>query len=222
MKVETSMSIKPVRVGFHTLLALLAIGSLSACERAQTVNPKADLIRSLKGADVQGYLFSLNEGETQTTSALTNKAVQNVITLGKKDTGVVLRYTRVEDKKTNTSKTYKSEITKQDGSLALVVTELATDAVIEKGSFPVAGPACEPAGQFDSINACIDEFNCTNKGPLQCQANRTCKPQLAALTCCLKDGSIVSVHLIIQPVIGRWCLLQELTPGLAGGLLSQD
>jgi hypothetical protein len=220
---ETSMSIKPVRIGFHTLIALLAIGSLFACERAEIADSRADLIRSLKGADVRGYLFSLNEGEKQTTSALTNKAVQDVITLGKKDTGVVLRYTRVDDKNTNTSKTYKSEITKQNGSLALVVTELATGTVIETASFPVAGPACEPAGQFDSINACIDEFNCMNRGPFQCEANRSCKPQFAALTCCLKNGSTISVHLIIQPVIGRWCLLQSLIPELAGGLvLSQD
>jgi hypothetical protein len=216
------MSIKPVRVGFHTLLASLAIGSLFACGRAQIADPKADLIRSLKGADVQDYLFSLIEGETQTTSALTNKAVQSVITLGKKDTGVVLRYTRVEDKRANASKIYKSEITKQDGSLVLVVTELATGAVIEEESFPVAGPTCEPAGQFDSISACIDEFNCTNKGPLQCEANRTCKPQVAALTCCLKNGSILSVHVTLQPVMGLSCLLQSMTPDLAGGLLSEN
>jgi hypothetical protein len=216
------MSIKPVRVGFNVLLALLAIGSLFACERAQMPDPKAELTRSLKGADVAGYLFSLNEGETETTSALTNKAVQNTITLGKGNKGVVLRYTRVEDKKANASKIYKSEISKQDGALALVVTDLGADRIIEKESFPVSGPACEPAGQFNSINACIDEFSCTRKGPLQCEANRTCKPQLAALTCCLKNGSIISVHLIIQPAITPRCLLQDLIPDQGGGLVSQN
>src|SRR5262245_57797376 len=109
------MSIKPIRVGFpfYALVALVVLGLLFACERAQIADPKADLIRALKGVDVQGYLFSFNEEENQTTSALTNKAVEDVITLGKKNTGVVLRYTRVEDKKTNTKTTYKSEITKQ-------------------------------------------------------------------------------------------------------------
>ena len=215
------MNIKPVRVGFlfYALLALVALGSLFACGRVP--DPRADLIRSLKGADVQGYLFSLNEGEAQTTSALTNSATEKVITLGKGDTGLVLRYARVEDKKTNTSKVYKSEITKQDGSLSLVVTDLATNGVVVKGSFPSAGPTCSPPGQFDSLTACIDEFNCTNKGPLQCQANRTCDPQFAALTCCLKNGTTFSVHLIIRPD-NRRCVLKDLTPDLEGLVLRRD
>jgi hypothetical protein len=227
MILEAAMSIEPVRVGFHAFVVFLAAGFLFACERAQIADRKAELIRTLKGADVQGYLFSFNEGETQTTAALTNKAVQNVIRLGKRDTGVVLQYTRVEDNKNNTSKTYKSEITKQNGRpLRLVVTDLATNDVIEEGSFPDPGPACwgEPPGQFDSINACIDAFNCTNRGPLQCEANRTCKNQFAALTCCLTNGSSISVHLIIPPaaVSIKSCLLRSLTPELPGLVLSQD
>jgi hypothetical protein len=220
------MSIRPVRVGFAvcTRLALLAIGCLIACETARTAeaaDPKEDLIRSLKGADVQGYLFSLKEEESQTTFALTNKAVEHITTLGKGDTGLVLKYSRIEDKKTNTTKTYKSEITKQDDSLGLVVTELATNTVIVKGSFPSAGPGCSPTGQFDSLNDCINEFNCANNGRLQCDANRTCDPQFAALTCCLKNGTSISVHLIIRPN-SKQCVLQDLTPEPAGLVLSQD
>ena len=94
------MSIEPVRVGFRAFVVVLAAGFLFACEKAQIADHKAELIGTLKGADVHGYLFSFNEGETQTTAALTNKAVQNVISLGKRDAGVVLQYTRVEDNKT--------------------------------------------------------------------------------------------------------------------------
>ena len=220
------MSTEPVRVGFRAFVVVLAAGFLFACEKAQIADRKAELIGTLKGADVHGYLFSFNEGETQTTAALTNKAVQNVISLGKSDAGVVLQYTRVEDNKNNTSKTYKSEITKQNGPLRLVVTDLATNAVIEEGSFPDPGPACwgDPPGQFASINACIDAFNCTNRGTLQCEANRTCKNQFAALTCCLTNGSSISVHLVIPPaaVSIKPCLLRSLTPELPGLVLSQD
>ena len=56
------MNIKPVRVGFlfYALLALVALGSLFACGRVP--DPRADLIRSLKGADVQGCLCSPERG----------------------------------------------------------------------------------------------------------------------------------------------------------------
>jgi hypothetical protein len=225
MILEAAMNIEPLRISFHAFVVFLAAGFLFACERPQITDRKAELIRTLKGADVQGYLFSFNEGETQTTTALTNKAVQNVISLGKRDTGVVLQYTRVENNKNDTSKTYMSEITKQNGPLRLIVTDLETNDVIEEGSFPDPEPTCsgEPPGQFDSINACVDAFNCTNRGPLQCEANRTCKNQFAALTCCLKNGSSISVHLIIPPaVLTKACLLRNLTPELLGVVLSQD
>ncbi|MCA1408953.1 hypothetical protein I6F26_32840 [Ensifer sp. IC3342] len=174
---------------------------------------KAELVRSLKGADVTDYLYSYSEEEAQTTSALTNKAVKDVVSLDKGASAVVLRYTRIEDKKSNTSKGYKSEIIKEGETLALVITDLNTDKVIQKKSFPTAGPACQPAGQFDSVNACIDEFNrsCTLRCPLQTEANRTCENQFAALTCCLNDGSIISVHLIIPPDNWR-CRLRDVVP----------
>src|SRR5262245_52547023 len=178
------------RIVLCLLVAFIAIVSLFACELARTPDPKAELIDSLKGADVTEYLFSLNEEEAQTSSALTNKAVKDIIKLGKGATGVILRYTRIEDKKNNTSKSYKSEIITEGDSLALVVTDLTNNEVIQKKSLPTAGPACQPAGQFDSLNACIHEFNCTHESALQCEANRTCDNQFAALTCCLKDGAI--------------------------------
>src|SRR6266516_3687081 len=60
-----------------------------------------------------------------------------------------------------------------------------------------------------TVNTCVAAFNCTNRGPLKCEANRTCKGQFAALTCCLKNGSSISVHLIIPPaVLTKACLLR--------------
>jgi hypothetical protein len=207
------------RIGLCLLLVFLGIGSLFACKREPTSDPKTDLIRSLKGADVKNYLYSYNEEEAQTTSALTNKAAKAVIRLEKGATSITLRYTRIEDKKSNTSKTYKSEITKEGDSLALAVTDLTADKVIQKKPLPAAGPACQPEGQFDSLNACINDFNCTHKGALQCEADRTCENQFAALTCCLKDGSIISVHLIIPPENWR-CTLRDVVPDVDGIVFS--
>jgi hypothetical protein len=197
-----------------SLLLVFIVDSLFACI-ARTTDTRADLIRSLKGADVKDYLYSLNEEEAQTTSTLTNKAAKDVITLGKGTTGITLRVTRIDDKKSNASKSYKSEITKEGKTFALVITDLTNGQVIQKKFFPTAGPACQPAGQFDSANACIEEFNrnCTLRCPLQNEANRTCDNQFAALTCCLKDGSIISVHLIIPPDNWR-CRLRDVVPDL--------
>jgi hypothetical protein len=128
---------------------------------------------------------------------------------------VVLRYTRIEDKVTGSSAAYRSEIQKKDSTLTLVVTDLNANQVISQQTLPAAGLACFPAGQFDSINACISQFNCANQSALLCKANQTCQPQFAALTCCLKDGTGVSVHLVVRPTSIR-CQLRDLVPNLDG------
>lgn len=207
--------VKHIRLGsaFLVPITLLSLGFLGSCKHASVPDPKGDLIRSLKGANVEGYLFSLSEEEAKTTAALTNPAVRDLIKLGKGDPGLVLRYTSVEDKRANERTVYKSEVLRHGNSLRLAVRDLATDQIVDEGTFPPPGPTCQPPGPFDSINACTEEFNCTSKGPLQCAANRTCHPQFAALTCCLKDGSIFSVHLIITPT-RPLCQLLDVTPAV--------
>ena len=206
---------------FYVAVVLVFLSLLSSCAKTTISDPKGDLVSSLKGHEVEGYFFSLNEDDVQTTSSLTNNAVHDLITLGKGDASVALRYTRIKDKKTNAVNTYKAEVIKKDASLELVVTELGTNKVVEERAFPAAGPTCQPPGQFDSITACINEFNCASKGPLLCEANRTCDTQFAALTCCLTNGQIFSVHLIIRPDNFR-CRFRDLIPDLEGMVLSPD
>lgn len=217
------MIVKHIRPAsaFHVTLALVSLTLLCSCYKTTMSDPKGDLVSSLKDEKVEGYFFALSEDDVQTTSSLTNNAVKDIITLGKGDAGVVLRYTRIKDKKTSAVNTYKAEVIKKDASLELVVTELGTNKVVEERAFPAAGPVCEPPGEFESITACLDQFNCTDKGPLQCEANRTCDPQLVALTCCLKNGQIFSVHLIIKPD-SFTCRFRDLIPDLEGMVLSQD
>jgi hypothetical protein len=205
--------------GLYLLMAVLSL--VCSCSRPAS-DPKGNLIGSLKGADVKGYVFALNEDEAQTTSSLTNNAVTRPITLGKGDADLILRYTRVEDIKTKTTNTYKSEVIKKGSSLALVVTEMGTDKVIDNKSFPAAGPTCQPPGTFDSLEACISQFNCADKGAIQCEANRTCKPQFAGATCCLKNGNIFAVDFIIKPNTIRCSILGSLTPDLEGLALSKN
>jgi len=207
------------RTALLSSCVLIACGLCVDCTRP--ADPKADLIRSLNGANVDGFHFSLNEEEGQTTTALTNKAAEKEITLRQADSGLVLKYTLTADTKANTAKIYRSEITKQGSALGFSVTDLSTNEVLSRGAFPSPGPTCAPDGQFESVNACIAAFKCTNEGPLLCEANRTCTAQPAALTCCLKNGQILSVHLIFNPT-SPLCTLRAVIPDLGGLVLTQD
>lgn len=180
------------------LSAVLLVGLACSCEQPRA-DPKGELIASLKGADVEGYLFGLQEGEVQTTTSLTNKIVDQPVTLGKGDADLVLAYTRIEDKKARTAKTYKSEVVKKASSLAALVTELETGKVIDQRPLPIAGDICGSLQKFDSLAACISQFDCASRPALQCKANQTCRTQFADVTCCLTNGSIFSVDLFINP-----------------------
>jgi hypothetical protein len=210
------MSSRRLTVAVVVIYVGSSIGALSAgCARSRTGDAKEELIRSLNLTDVDDYLYSVNEGATQTTSALTNRAAESLITL-RDTTNLVLRYAAVADVKSNTKKLYRSEIRKQGSSLSFVATDLGTNTVVSQTIFPTAGPACFPAGQYDSVTACRAAFQCTPEGcPLQCEANRTCENQVAALTCCLKSGEIYSVHVVFLPD-SRRCLARQVTPDLEG------
>jgi hypothetical protein len=204
----------------RAVLAVLAFVLCSASGHA-AYDCKADLAASLK-LDPDAYLYGVVEDPGQTASFLTNKSVgDGPITLGRTDSGMVLRYTTIEDKATGAATTYRSEVQKKDSTLTLVVTDLGANKVISQQTLPTAGPGCFPTGQFDSINACINAFNCANQSALLCKANSTCQPQFAALTCCLKNGTAFSVHLVYRPTALR-CQFRDLVPSLEGFVLSQN
>jgi hypothetical protein len=184
-------------------------------------DPKEELTRSLKGANVQGYIFETREDDAQAVASLTNPAVRSLIRLEPGTNSVVLSYTSVKDKKSNATKTYKSEVNRAGEALSILVTDFATGEVVSKDPFPVATPH-DPAGgpKFDTLEACIADFNCKHRGELQCEANRTCKNQFAALTCCLNNGQCFSVHLIIRPTSLR-CQIIGNIPDLEGIVLAR-
>ena len=208
---------------FCLAIVLLSLGLVCSCKTTKP-DPREDLLGSLKGANVEGYLFATEEDETQVTTSLTNSAVRNLIRLDSGTTNLLLRYASVKDKKTNTTKTYKSEVTKAGNVLTLQVTEIATGVVVSKNTFPAPQPhntgTTGPSPTFDTLEDCIKDFNCKFRGALQCEADRTCQDQFAALTCCLKNGQCFSVHLVIRPVSLR-CRLTGFIPNLDGLVLTQ-
>jgi hypothetical protein len=197
---------------FPLLTALVAVALVASCN-PQTgqpppspspspttqSDPKAELTTVLKGADVSAFDFERTENDTQIVSSFTNRSLKNVVTVQPGQNNIVLKYTSVKDKGRNTAQVTKTELMRADNALAIVVTDFNTGAAISKDTFPPPQPHNPSAPTFDSLQACIDDFNCKHRGELLCEANRTCKDQFAALTCCLKSGQCFSVHLIIRP-----------------------
>jgi hypothetical protein len=174
---------------------------------------------------VEGFNFGTEENETQTISSLTNSAVRQLVTLDGGTTNLVLRYTSVKGKKTNVTRTSRAEIVKSGKELTLQVTDIANGEVIFRQRFPVPEPHQRAGGiggppTFDTLEAWLRDFDCTRRGTLQCEANRTCQDQYAALTCCLTNGQCFSVHLIIKPTTFK-CTRTFVIPDLEGFVFSQ-
>lgn len=202
---------------YATLLALLA-----SCQ-GTTADPRTELARSLKGADVEGYAFAMKEDDAFVVATLTNPQARTVLKLGEAQR-IPLQYTRVLDRKTKSTTLYRTDVVRDKSSLALLVTDFATGAVVSRRGFPApqddgTPPPATTTG-YDSLEQCIADFNCEHGGQLQCQANRTCQDQLAALTCCLKSGDCYSVHLVIKPTSPR-CMLKDLVPPIEGVVLER-
>jgi hypothetical protein len=202
------MTFKRWNIAFLSLMALLTLGLALSCNKTATTtsNPKEELVRVLGSTNLTGFDFESTENDAQAVASFTNSNVKKVITLDRGTDNVVLKYTSVKDKGKNTTTTYKAELSRSENALSLLVTDFASGSVVSKEDFPPPTPH-NPAGPtFNSLEDCIKDFDCNRKGPLLCEANRTCKDQYAALTCCLNDGQCFSVHLIIRPTrpICQW------------------
>lgn len=201
--------------------ALLSLALLCFGSAASASDPGKEPAYESGGEYVKGHILTVTEDSTHVTTTQRIEATNDLIMLGKEDTSLILGTKSVKDKKTNTTSFYRTEVIRKDTALSLAVTDLATGRLLEEHPFPTAGPGCFPAGEFDSLNACIAAFNCDKGSELLCEANRTCRPQFVGLTCCLKDGTAFSVHLVIRPTSFR-CQLQDLVVDLEGLVLSRD
>lgn len=201
-------------------VVLLALGLICSCKTPtpETSDPKAELLKSLKGASVTGFDFSTREDDATAVASFTNSAVRALITLDKDANGVVLQYASVKDKKANTTRTYKTEVLRNGTALTLRVSDIATNEVVSKDAFPTA--TLHEGPKFNTLEECLKDFDCKHRGELQCEANRTCKDQYAAIICCLTNGQCFSVHFIIRPNSLR-CRFNDLIPNLEGLVLRQ-
>jgi hypothetical protein len=146
------MVIRQARSLFLILTAVCGLVVVTACQFTSTANPRGNLLRTINGANVDGYVFSFDEDATRSTSSLTNPAVNDVVILAAGDNVVPLRYTTVRDRATNTATTYKTEIVRSGSLVSYVVTDLATNREVQKTSLgddvapsPDTGSATNPA-----------------------------------------------------------------------------
>lgn len=218
------------RATFCLAVALVALGLIASCNPPpqqrqpppECPNPKDELTLSLKGARVADYLFETKEDDAGSAAFLTSAAASGPIELDPGTDNLVLRYASVREKNSNAAKTYKTELVRSGDALTLQVTDINTGEVLIKDTSdpPTGGrgPACPQT--FENLQECQCSFDATRRPALQDEANRTCKPQHAALICCLKDGSGVSVHYFIKPT-ARKCLFADTIPDLGGIVLTR-
>lgn len=157
-------------------------------------------------------------------TSLDNSAMRNPIKLA--SGSLVLRYTRVRDKKANTTRIYRTEIARNGAAITILVTDIASGEVAMKKDLAPdkngtgnggdgTGKNCTQTGEkvFNSQAECDNNFfsDCTRGGFVQCKANRTCEPKRSGYECCFKDGSGVAVTVIVWP--NRLCPSIPYLPG---------
>jgi hypothetical protein len=217
---------------FCLTVVLLSFGLVCSCNPPSQQqppptcpNPKDELTRSLKGANVDGYVFETREDDARSVTSLTNGVVApGLIKLDPGTNNLVLRYASVRDKSSNAAKTYKAELNRSGDALTLQVTDINTGEVISKDtSDPTDGGGGDGINcpqTFDSFDACMNEFDCAKRPAIQAEVNRTCKAQRAGQLCCLKNGQKAFVDYFITPNT-RTCQLTGVIPDLDGILLSR-
>lgn len=216
------------RAVFYLVSVLFSVVLISSCDKGPKSetpppkpDPRAEFVKSLKGANVEGFNFATTEDKTKEVTSLTNGAVAERVNVDKKSNGIVLRYTAVKDKNANTAKTYKTEIAKSGDAFELQITDIATGEVTFKKAFPQDdngdNPPPPPPNGCGNFESCSD-FICKKLPPIQCDVNKTCEPQIVATTCC-NNGGLISIHFIVKPTVLRCRLLNDVIPDILDGIV---
>lgn len=196
------------RCVWNLVLLLISLALISTClskgpieSNAQSIktDPREELVRSLKGANVKGFDFATNENDAQARAILMNSAAKDLIRLGNSDTNLVLQYTSVKNKKTNTTKIFKTEIVKRGKSLSLVITDLGNQMISKQMS--LVEDDDEKIPPFNGTKEdCFKNFNCgSRRAAIQCEVNRTCESVSVHFACCEPLGDCTNYVVLISP-----------------------
>ena len=177
---------------------LLVALALAAC-KAQN-DPRAELERAIKGANVSGFVYSFTEDDNSATAALTNPAFRTGLEVDRKNPHADIRYTQIRDKKRGTTTTYRAEVVPAGKTIAIRVTDLGTNQVISTDAFIPAASCNVDQKTYPSIQACESDFFCSCLPALQCQANATCQDVRSGFDCTITGQPTgVSVDILVRP-----------------------
>ena len=179
-----------------------------------------DFRTSVPGAE--GYVYTKIDDGNRIRESLTNPAVRDQIPFEKATANIVVGYTRIFDKKSNRTTTYRSEIARSGQEVVFVITDMATNEVVTRKVFPPAEPHAVPRdctpGPYATLPECYADYHCLCGLALQCIADRTCETQYDSYICCANRGTpnetCVSAHLYFAPSSLR---CQVLNPDILGG-----
>ncbi len=206
---------------FFSALALLTFCWSSCNHPAQ--DPKSQFVHTLKDSTASAFYYATEETADFKVQTLTSPQASGIIDVLKISLPMTLRYTGVMEGKDHTEVNYKAEIVKKDAGIALVISEMGGKPIWEQvlsDRVPVPDTLHVPQAGYDSLAACIADWNCMHRGELECLANKTCQNQYGALTCCLTNGQCFSVHMVFPPTSWR-CRLKDLMPNLDGLVMSR-
>jgi len=194
------------------LISACGLMLVTGCQSATITNPRNNLLRSINGANVDGYAFSFDEDAARSAASFTSPAVKGVITLAPGDAVVPLRYTRITDKATSTATTYKTEIVRHGPAVSYVITDLATNREVQTTSVGDDGvpppPDDDPCAGSPSCADFDRDYECNVKPRLQCEANSTCKIVRAHMRCRLPNGTCIDGPMIVTPKT-KFCALRD-------------
>jgi hypothetical protein len=194
------------------LISACGLILVTGCQSTATTNPRSNLLRSINGANVDGYAFSFDEDATRSAASFTSPAVTGVITLAPGDAGVPLRYTTISDKATNTATTYKTEIVRHGSAVSYVITDLTTNREVQRTSVDdddvPPPPDADACAQSPSCAVFFHDYECNEKPRLQCEANSTCKIVHGHFRCRQPNGSCIDGPTVVTPNTFS-CVLRE-------------
>ena len=206
--------IRRVTLAIAALLMLL-----SSCKARQS-DPRAELEGAIKGANVAGFVYSFTEDDNTATAAFTNPAFRTGLQVDKQNPHADIRYTRIRDKKSGATKTYRAEAVPSGRTPAIRVTDLDTNRVIANDPFVPAASCNVDNKTYPSIQACEADFFCSCLPALQCQANATCQDIRDGFDCRIAGQPTgVSVDILVRPNSLRCQVVGYLPEN--GGLLKQ-
>jgi len=192
---------------YHSLPCLVFFALLLSCGDHEGHETKDELLKFCEHPKLKNFVDSEIETKDYTVHRMTNMDAQEYVDLSNAKEEVVLQYTAMKKRDSETICT-KTILERKPESARLAVVDLKTGKPSWEKEFPVKDSPRDSLSlqNFSTLQACIDDFMCKHQCEFEQLANKTCEAQFVGITCCLANNQCFSVHLVFQPTSIR-CLI---------------